>query len=132
MVVKVLKSVTHTYRYYLELFFYVLIWIYAYRAWEREFECEKAKQPNLNRLRRWYTGIFIEIVAAKLQDLGRTTIDVGFKGILIEFPGAFNVIKLLCRNIRGILFPRDLITDFLVYETPESGEILYKLIFRAY
>lgn len=37
MALQVLQRVAHTYRHDLESFFYLLLWICARRAWEREF-----------------------------------------------------------------------------------------------
>ncbi len=39
LAIQVLQRVAHTYRHDLESFFYVLLWICARRAWEREFLC---------------------------------------------------------------------------------------------
>lgn len=40
MAIQVLRQVAHTYRHDLESVFYVLLWICARRAWEREFGCK--------------------------------------------------------------------------------------------
>ncbi|KAL9100405.1 MAG: hypothetical protein Q9163_004215 [Psora crenata] len=45
MAIDVLRGVAHTYRHNLESFFYVLLWIYARRSWEREFQCKKRDRP---------------------------------------------------------------------------------------
>lgn len=44
--IELLRRVSHTYRHDLESFFYVLLWICACRAWEREFLCSAVDRPQ--------------------------------------------------------------------------------------
>lgn len=100
MAIEVLLGYSHTYRHDLESFFYVLIWICARRAWEREFQCRAIDRPPQNILKKWYMGDYDDIAQAKR---GYMHAD-GFEDILEEFPGSANCVKPLCRRIRRILF----------------------------
>ena len=57
MAIEVLRRVSHTYRHDLESFFYVLLWMCARRAWEREFQCMLMDRPKRNILRKWYRPV---------------------------------------------------------------------------
>jgi len=126
MAIEVLQKVAHTYRHDVESFFYVLLWICARRAWEREFHCRLADRQTNNVLKRWYTGTYDDIARNKRGDMH---ID-GFEDILDEFPQAFNCVKPLCRNIRGILFPYS--EGLLVGTPPGPPEKLYDAIIGAF
>ena len=127
MAIEVLQRVDHTYRHDLESFLYVLLWICARRAWERGFGCKPKDQPNRSVLRKWYTGDYAEIAQAKR---GFMHVD-GFEDILGEFPGPFDSVKPLCREIRGSLFP--LKEDGALYVgTPDNPQELYGSILNAY
>ncbi|KAL8698069.1 MAG: hypothetical protein Q9201_006780 [Fulgogasparrea decipioides] len=117
MAVEVLLGIDHTYRHDLESFFYVLIWIFARRAWEREFFCSTVDRPKRNILKKWYTGYM------HVDD---------FEKILMEFPQAFNPVKPLCRKIRGILFP--LLEDGALFTgtRPDPPEKLYDPIIEVF
>ena len=126
MAIQVLQGVDHTYRHDLESFFYVLIWLCARRGWDL---CGNPKgRPEESRLRNWYTGTFDQIVDAKEHHMGAD----GFQKILMEFPQAFNHIKPLCKDMRGILFP--LQKDGTLFKgTPEDPpEKLYDPIIEAF
>ena len=53
MAIEVLQGIDHSYRHDLESFFYVLLWIVARRAWEREFFCLPVDRPKRNILKKW-------------------------------------------------------------------------------
>jgi serine/threonine protein kinase len=125
MAIEVLRNVAHTYRHDLESFFYVLLWMCARRAWEREFQCRLKDQPKKSRLTKWYTGNYNDIAEAKR---GYMHAD-GLEDILDEFPQAFDCVKPLCREIRGILFPYK---DGLFIGTPLEPEKLYGPILKVF
>ncbi|KAL9028328.1 MAG: hypothetical protein Q9196_003289 [Gyalolechia fulgens] len=128
MAIQVLQRVAHTYRHDLESFLYVLLWMCARRAWEREFECKLVDRPKRNILTKWYTGSFDDIADAKK---GYMHID-DFEKILNEFPTAFDHVKPLCEKIRGVLFP--LLKDGALFTgTPsDPPEKLYGPIITAF
>jgi serine/threonine protein kinase len=126
MAIQVLQRVAHTYRHDLESFFYVLLWICARRAWEREFLCLAVDRPKRNILKKWYTGSFDDIADAKK---GYMHVD-DFEKILKEFPPAFDRVKPLCKEIRGILFPYK--NGLLIGTPPDPPEKLYDLIIEAF
>ena len=125
MAIEVLRKVAHTYRHDLESFFYVLLWICARRAWEREFGCKLVDRPKKSILSKWYTGDYDDIARSKRGDMG---VD-GFEDILEEFPSIFDHLKPLCLEIRGILFPYK---DGLFTGTPPDPEKLYGPILEAF
>jgi hypothetical protein len=126
MAIQVLQRVAHTYRHDLESFFYVLLWICARRAWEREFLCSKVDRPKRNILSKWYTGSFDDIADAKQ---GYMHVDK-FEEIVKEFPQAFDRVKPLCKKIRRILFPYK---NGLIIGTPsDPPEELYRPIIEAF
>ncbi|KAI0187941.1 serine/threonine-protein kinase Sgk2 [Astrocystis sublimbata] len=86
--VEVLRKTDYTYRYNLESFFYVLLWIYP---------------PKESILRRWEVSSFKDIARNKAGDI---TVD-GLEGIMGEFPELLDIVKPLCLRIRKILFPLD-------------------------
>ena len=94
MAIEVLRRVSHTYRHDLESFFYVLLWMCARRAWEREFECKLVNRPKKNILAKWYTGSFDDIADAKKSYM---QVDE-FEKILVELPEAFDCVKPLCET----------------------------------
>ena len=98
--IDVLRGVEHTYRHDLESFFYVLLWMCARRAWEREFRCKRKDRPADSVLGDWY-GDTNKKVAGNKQ--GSMHAD-GFKSISGEFAPAFDCTKPLCRKLRSILF----------------------------
>lgn len=126
MAIQVLQRIDHTYRHDLESIFYVLLWTCARRVWEREFQRKLSDRPKRNILTKWYTGSFDDIADAKQ---GHMHVDK-FEDILKEFPHAFDPVKLLCRKIRGILFPYK---DGLLIGTPsDPPERLYDPIVEAF
>ncbi|KAL8788263.1 MAG: hypothetical protein Q9213_001783 [Squamulea squamosa] len=128
MAIQVLQRVAHTYRHDLESFLYVLLWMCARRAWEREFECKLVDRPKRNILTKWYTGSLDDIADAKK---GYMHID-DFEKILNEFPTAFDHVKPLCERIRGVLFPL-LKNGALFTGTPsDPPEKLYHPIIEAF
>jgi Fungal protein kinase len=127
MAIDVLRGVEHTYRHDLESFFYVLLWICARRAWEREFYCKRKDRPADSVLGGWY-GDTTKNVASDKQ--GSMHAD-GFEEILDEFVPAFDCIKPLCRKLRSIIFP--LLKDGkLDLRTPADPSTLYKPIIKAF
>jgi hypothetical protein len=127
MAIDVLCEVEHTYRHDLESFFYVLLWICACRAWEREFYCKCKDRLADNVLGDWYGDTNKKIVGNKQ---GSMYVD-GFENILKEFSSVFDYIKSLCREVRIVLF--SLIKDEkLDFETLTDLNILYKLIIKAF
>ena len=128
MAIEVLRGVAHTYRHDLESFFYVLLWICARRAWEREFLCSAVDRPKESLLTGWYSGSFKAIAGRKEYAMGVG----GFKELLGELPAAFDHVKPLCREIRGILFP--LLEDGELFKgtRPDPPEKLYDLIIGAF
>ncbi|KAL8673853.1 MAG: hypothetical protein Q9168_001718 [Polycauliona sp. 1 TL-2023] len=128
MAIQVLQRVAHTYRHDLESFLYVLLWMCARRAWEREFKCKPEDRPKRNILTKWYTGSFDDIADAKK---GYMHID-DFEKILNEFPTAFDHVKPLCEKMRGVLFP--LLKDGALFTGTPSGppEKLYDPIIEAF
>lgn len=102
MAIAVLLKSDHTYRYDLESFFYVLLWMCARQSWRNGFGGIE-KPPEESRLRKGEIGTFEDIADAKV---GQMTAD-GLDWIVSEFPKAFDVVKPLCLRIRKILFPLD-------------------------
>ena len=45
MAIDVLRGAEHTYRHDLESLFYLLLWMCARRAWERDFGCSTRNRP---------------------------------------------------------------------------------------
>lgn len=116
----------HTYRHDLESFFYVLLWVCAYRAWDIGFRCWRADRPEESRLKRWYKGTFEEIADAKMLHMRVDALEF----ILHEFPLSFDCVKPLCRRIRSLLF---LNGESLRIETPSDPPAkLYDAIIREY
>ena len=126
MAIQVLQGVAHTYRHDFESFFYVLVWICARRVWERGFQCRSADRPSRSVLTKWYSGSFQDIADAKR---GYMHVD-GFKRVLIEFPPAFDCIKPVCENLRGILFPYN--NGLLIGTPSDPPEELYRPIIDAF
>lgn len=128
MAIEVLQRVAHTYRHDLESFFYVLLWICARRAWEKEYQCKLRHRPAESILRWWYSGSLKDIAARKEHDMSIN----GFKVLLEEFPQSFDHAKPLCLKIRGILFP--FLEDGAMFiGTPSnSPEELYRPIIEAF
>ncbi|KAL9124715.1 MAG: hypothetical protein Q9217_005981 [Psora testacea] len=128
MAIEVLRRVSHTYRHDLESFFYVLLWICARRAWEREYRCRVVDGPKESMLSKWYAGSYKEIARNKEYTMGVN----GFKELLEEFPPVFDRVRPLCKEIRGILFP--LLEDGALYTgTPsDPPEKLYDPIIEAF
>lgn len=65
MAIEVLRGVEHTYRLDLELFFYVLLWMCARRAWEIEFQCSTRDRRRKSILGRWYGSDAADVAVAK-------------------------------------------------------------------
>ena len=126
MAIQVLQRVDHTYRYDLESFFYVLLWICARRVWERKFKCSAVNRPKESMLNEWYTGSFKEIARSKMYAMGVDR----FKELVDEFPPTCDCIKPLCEKIRGILFPYK--NGLLIGTPPDPSEELYDHIIEAF
>jgi serine/threonine protein kinase len=127
MAIEVLQNVAHTYRHDLESFFYVLLWKFGRRVWEREFLCNKEDRPTPDLFQDWYRGTYFEIARTKLGDMGVDR----FKDLLAQFPAAFDCVKHLCCQIRGILFPLTS-EGGLNIRTPPTAEDLYNRIIKEY
>ncbi|RMZ76173.1 hypothetical protein DV736_g6707, partial [Chaetothyriales sp. CBS 134916] len=123
MAIEVLQGISHTYRHDLELFFYVLIWQCGRCGWK--FLHSSKEQPVPSLLTKWYIGTYREIASTKR---GHMHVD-GFEDILVEFPPRFDCVKLLCRELRGVLFPYK---EGLFVGTPKDPEILYEPIIKAF
>ncbi|KAL2820656.1 hypothetical protein BJX63DRAFT_279816 [Aspergillus granulosus] len=126
MAIGVLQKADHTYRHDLESFFYVLLWMCAYRSWERGFGGTNKKMPEACRIEKWGTGTFIDIAEAKTAHMTPNSFE---DKILSGFPAPLEGIKPLCRNIRSLLFG----SAGIDIEAP-SGDpgVLYKAILDAY
>lgn len=122
MAIEVLLGVSHTYRHDLEAFFYVLLWLCSRRGWA----LTDTKPKHRSILSHWYTGTYGDIARGKRGDM----IKKGLEDLLQQFPPSFEVVKPLCRRLRGILFPMcdgDLFTG-----TPLDPENLYGPIMKAF
>jgi serine/threonine protein kinase len=128
MAIQVLRQIAHTYRHDLESFFYVLLWISARRAWEREFGCRLVDQPKESMLRQWYTGSYKEIAQSKEYAM---TVN-GFEALLEEFPLEFDCVKPICREIRDTLFPYRNGNWLFTGTTEDPPEKLYNTIIDAF
>ena len=128
MAIQVLQGADHTYRHDLESFFYVLLWMCTRRAWDKKSLCDPLYQPRESRLKKWYIGSHDDIAESKEHHMSVN----GFKGLLSEFPQAFDCVKPLCTKIRGILFPilKDGSMDIRTPSAPP--EKLYDAIIGAY
>ncbi len=127
MAIDVLRGVEHTYRHDLESFFYVLLWMCARRAWDREFQCSTRDRPRRNILGSWYGSNAADVADAKR---GHMHAD-GFDDVLMEFAPAFDCTKPLCRDLRNILFP---LTEAgrLDLRTQADSKTLYEPIIKAF
>ena len=128
MAIEVLLGIDHTYRHDLESFFYVLIWVFAGRAWEKDFFCSAIDRPKRNILKKWYIGSFDDIADAKK---GYVHVD-DFEKFLMEFPQAFDHVNPLCRKIRSILFPFLEGGALFIGTQPGPPEKLYDHIIEAF
>ena len=127
MAIDVLRGVEHTYRHDLESFFYVLLWICARRAWEREFHCRRKDRPADSVLGDWYGDTNKKVAGNKRGSMNAD----GFKSILEEFAPAFDRVKSLCRKLRSILFPLTKDGE-LDLGTPADSDILYDPFLKAF
>lgn len=127
MAIDVLRGVEHTYRHDLESFFYVLLWMCARRAWEREFHCKRKDRPADSVLRDWYGDTNKKVAGTKQGSMHAD----GFKAILEEFAPAFDCIKPLCRKLRSILFPLTKDGE-LDLGTPADSNTLYDPFIKAF
>ena len=128
MAIEVLLGIDHTYRHDLESFFYVLLWIFARRVWDREYFCSAVDRPKESILTWWYSGSFKAIAGRKEHAMGVN----GFEELLDELPAVFDRVKPLCKKIRGILFP--LLEDGALFKgtRPDPPEKLYDPIIGAF
>ncbi|KAI1271450.1 serine/threonine-protein kinase Sgk2 [Xylaria sp. FL0933] len=117
MAIEVLTGTAHTYRHDLEAFFYVLIWLCAYRAREGQ-----QKSPLLAR---WHNGTYEQIAQSKRGDMDQG----GLENLLQLFPENFEPIRRLCRKLRDILFPY---RCGLFTGTPKDSDSLYDPIITAF
>lgn len=127
MAIEVLRKADHTYRHDLESFLYVLLWICARRAWEREYECNLKDGPTYSMLTMWNTGSFMDRAQSKEYTMGIK----GFEKLLTEFPQSFDWVKPVCRKIRDILF-FPLNSGAIYLGTPLDAEELYFDIIRVF
>jgi serine/threonine protein kinase len=127
MPIRVLRKLGHDYRDDGESILYVLLWMCARRAWEREFRCKLRNQPKESMLSNWYTGSYKRIAQSKEHAMSIN----GFDELLEEFPQAFDCVKPLCRKLRGILFPL-LENGALSTAAPQDPEQLYGPIVKAF
>ncbi|KAG6315212.1 hypothetical protein E4U44_001477 [Claviceps purpurea] len=103
--VEVLRWIGNTYRHDLESFFYVLLWMCGRQSWINGRDSNGEPQPCLtfSRLQSWGSGHNRSMISGKTDHM---TIE-GLEELMEEFPMALNVVKPLCRKIRGILFYLD-------------------------
>jgi hypothetical protein len=96
MAIEVLEGRPHTYRHDMESLFYVFLWVIICHL-------QGASQGLLkgSQLRGWYRGSYAEIAGMKRGHMDKKR----FKGILTEFPLAFEGLKSLAEELRDILFP---------------------------
>ena len=127
MAIEVLRNIDHTYRHDLESFFYVLLWMCAYKSWYNGFPGEDEKAPKESSFRLWEIGNFDQIARIKEGDMSGT-----FKRILEEFPQRLNVLNPLCWKIRGILFPLNKDASVNIGTPAGEPDQLYKPIIAAY
>jgi hypothetical protein len=78
-------------------------------------------------MRKWYGTNFEDIADAKRGFMHAD----GFEDILKEYPQAFDGIKPLCREVRGILFPVTRCGK-LDLSTPSDPRTLYGPIIKAF
>ena len=78
-------------------------------------------------MKKWYGTDFEDIADAKRGSMHAD----GFEDILKEFPQAFDGIKPLCREVRGILFSRTRCGK-LDLSTPSDPRTLYDPIIKAF
>ena len=127
MAIEVLRGTDHTYRHDLESFFYVLLWMCARNAWDKEnIRKHDEEAPAESILRKWEIGNFKDIASAKM---GHMTVN-SLEDIMDEFPEALEAVKPLCLQIRSILFGD---TARMVLGTPSVEPAqLYDSIIEAY
>ncbi|KAL9597526.1 MAG: hypothetical protein Q9219_005073 [cf. Caloplaca sp. 3 TL-2023] len=129
MAIEVLRGVDHTYRHDLESFFYVLLWIIARRVWEKGIHCNTIDRPKKDLLEKWYTGDFSDISDAKHGQMASLWI---FEKVLQQFPGAYDPVKPLCREIHRNLFPASVTAGERDIGTSDQPERLYMTILNAF
>jgi serine/threonine protein kinase len=127
MAIDVLRGVEHTYRHDLESFFYVLLWMCARRAWEREFHCKRKDRPADSVLRDWYGDTNKKVAGMKQGSMHADR----FKEILDDFVPAFDCIKPSCMKLRSILFPLTQDGE-LDLGTPADPNTLYEAIIKVF
>jgi hypothetical protein len=126
--IEVLLGYAHTYRYSLESFFYMLLWLCVRRGWK--FAGKPKDQPMPSMLAGWYTGNYKEIAQNKLGDIDKGKgKGLGLEAIIEEFPLVFDCVKPLCKTVQDILF---LYKDRLFTGTPKDYKVLYVPILKVF
>lgn len=130
MAIEVLRGADHTYRHDLESFFYVLLWMCARCAWDKDKKLRDDDEvsPEESILRKWEIGSFKDIAKAKRGDMA---VD-GVEDIMAEFPEALDIVKSLCLRIRKLLFPLDKDERMMVGTPTGDPELLYSAILSAF
>ncbi|KAI1738573.1 serine/threonine-protein kinase Sgk2 [Xylaria scruposa] len=112
MAINVLRGADNTYRYDMESFFYVLLWMCAHQSWENMLNNPEETQDGASMILQWGVGDFKKIAHPKLGHMSMNL----FQEILDGFPKVMEPAKNLCLKIREILFPMD--NKLLVTDTP--------------
>jgi serine/threonine protein kinase len=91
MAIEVLEAKGRTYRYDLESYFYIFVWMcirYVYEGMARQ-KLNKLLRPKTNILRGWSTGIYTEIANTKQGHMGKNR----FENVIVEFALKFENLK---------------------------------------
>ncbi|SZF04641.1 unnamed protein product [Blumeria hordei] len=111
--------VTDSYRYDLELFLYVLVWMCISRGWK------KGTNPHETFVSKWYTGTAQEIHSHKQLSIKF----VSFVKILFKFSSMFKDVKGLVKKFRDLLFFSKIKTQTGNLDDPNK---LYEPIIAAF
>ncbi|KAG6269987.1 hypothetical protein E4U47_003870 [Claviceps purpurea] len=105
MAVEVLLKIDHTYRHDVESFFYVLLRMCGREAWDpvKGLAVEGEKQRKESRFRQWHVGTLEGIAETKQGQMAN--ISNLRTMVMCEFPKALDVVKPLCEELLGIIFP---------------------------
>ncbi|KAG6205512.1 hypothetical protein E4U34_008423 [Claviceps purpurea] len=131
MAAQVLLKIDHTYRHDIESFFYVLLWLCGREAWDpvKNLAVEGEKQHQDSCFQEWRVGALHKIASFKKGQMAN--IDNLRTTVMCEFPKALDVVKPLCEELLGIIFPP---TEYgRNYGTPWSNpDDLYDPIITAF
>ena len=99
--IELLRGADHTYRHHLDSLFYVLWWICARRAWEKEFQCKARDRPTRNILMKRY-GTNLEDVTDASEVL---CMQMGLRIFWRSSRQRLMTSSLCAREVRDIQFP---------------------------